>query len=209
MRRIIVLAALVTSLAAPVVAQENPHQVVRALALGHTPRDLDMGQLPAAARITLFAGTDATVSLIELGDKSPLKKQLPAQAWDQLVGQAPMLAQASHTMREALVLEVLEALEKHDLELPRTASFVSGGMVLASGKVEDLLQKATLIFSARAVLALARDGRVVRKLAFMAIDPRVPAEVRKQAGIATAIAAGVELQQTIAEANLLKELEGF
>lgn len=212
LRSLVLLAALLIAVPAQAL---TPHTVVTSIVQSARAGERglfeglgDLSQLPTIARITMFAGADATVSLIELGDKSPLKKAVGEQVWGQLVIQAPRLAQAALAMREALVQEVLAALEKHDLELPRTASFVAGGMVLAAGKVEDLLQKATLIYSARAVLALARDGRVTRKLAFMAIDPRVPAQVRKEAGIALAISTGVELQQTIAEVNLLKQLEG-
>jgi hypothetical protein len=49
---------------------------------------------------------------------------------------------------------------------------------------------------------------VVRKLALLAIDPRVPADVRKQAATTAAIATGVELQQTLAEAKLRAAIEG-
>ena len=217
MRQLLVLVLIVsaTILAVPARAQEQqleirPHAVVRALAAGRIhARDLDFSQLPIAARITMFAGTEATVSLIALGDKSPLKAAIPALAWAQLVAQLPRLAQAGGTMQEALIAQVVAGLEKNDVELPRNVTLAAGGMVVASGKVDDLLKRATLVFSARAVLNLARDSRVSHKLALMAIDPRVPSDVRKQAGIAAALGMAVDLQETIAEANLLKDLGGF
>lgn len=207
----LLVALLVSAVAAQ--AQITPQTVVAELvheaSIGGDFRGLsDLEDLEPAARIALFAGTEATLSLIELGDKSPLKHKVPALVWNRLLTQAPHLAQAADAMRGTLVGQVLEGLERHDLELPRTTAFAAGGMLLASSRVTDLLQKATLVYSARGVLTLSRESRIARKMALMAIDPRLPGDVRKAAGITTAVAAGVELQQTITEAKLLAELSG-
>lgn len=212
MIRSLVIAGVVLGMLVGSAHALTPHQVVRQIVLD-AQRDTLPGataraDMPEAARLAMYAGADATVALLDLGDKSPLKKSLPAQAWGALVSQYPRLSQAAVEMREALIGETLAAIEKHELSMPRLAGLTAGGMLLAASRVDDLLEKATLIYSARAILVLGRETRIARKLAIMAIDPRVPAEVRKEAGVAIAVATGVEVQEALAEANLLKLLDG-
>jgi len=205
-------AACVVLLLAGAACAQSPERIVRDVVLQAREGRVDAldarDGLDTAGRLVMFAGADSTVALVALDDKSPLKAHLPAAAWTALVSQLPRLVDASAKMREALVSEALAGLEAYNLDLPRSAALACEGMLIASGKVDELLEKATLVFSARAMLVLARDARIARKLVMLSIDPRVPAEVRKAAGLTVAIAAGVEVQEAIAEAHLKALIDG-
>lgn len=166
------------------------------------------GDLPVPAQLTMLAGVTATMSHIELGDKGPLKAAIGAEAFEKVAAQYPRLQMAAAAMRETLVQESLARLEKREFDTAKAVTLAAGGLVLASGRIEKKLEQGTMIFSARGLLAFVREGRVVRKLTLMSIDPRLPAEVRKQAATTLALAAGVEIQQQLAEAKFVASLDG-
>jgi hypothetical protein len=207
--------ALVLVLASTAVAAESPRSVMNALVLeARESRGvglLEEGQfdgLPVPAQLAMYAGVSTTMGHVELGDKSPLKKAIGEDAFDKVAAQYPRLQAAAAVMRESLTATSLANLEKREFDTAKTVILAAGGLVLASGRIENKLEQGTMIFSARAILGFVREGRVIRKLTLMSIDPRLPAEVRQQAGTTLALAAGVEIQQQIAEAKFVASLDG-
>lgn len=213
MRAIAIALVSVLVLACASFAAETPQSVVNALcqepSRAHGLVDQpSFEDLPVPAQLTMMAGVTATMSHVELGDKSPLKAAIGAEAFEKVAAQYPRLQAAAAAMRETLVAESLANLEKRQFDTAKTVTLAAGGLVLASGRVEKKLEQGTMIFSARGLLAFVREGRVVRKLTLMSIDPRLPAEVRQQAATTLALATGVEIQQQLAEAKFVAGLDG-
>jgi hypothetical protein len=209
---VLVLIIILGPGAAPAARADDDGSVslLRSVALaaaGPAPDRSGFDQLPAVAQLTMFSGTDTLVALIALGDRSPLKPVVGETAWARLVERLPQISELGAAMRESLVHTTLENLEKHDLSFSKTAiGAAAGALTSLEGAGADRLKKASLIYGARALLVPARDGAVARKLTALAVDPRVPAEVRKDATALLATGVALELKQQLAEAALQAEL---
>jgi hypothetical protein len=165
--------------------------------------------VPVPVRLSLFAGSSATVSLLELGDRSPLKAALPDFAWTALLTQAPRLIRSREELRSYFHANLASQLEARDLSLVR---LVAGGAAAALAGLpsagENRLEQGVLIYSSGALLGLVRDGVIARKLIALTFKPGVPADVRKEAAALVALGAALVVQQEIALARFLAGLDG-
>ncbi|MBI4864826.1 MAG: hypothetical protein HY815_31900 [Candidatus Riflebacteria bacterium] len=163
--------------------------------------------LSLPARLALFAGTGATVSLLELGDRSPLKPTVPEALWPLLLARIPRLASQREALGADLLATLITQLEARDLALIRTLAGASGAALAGSAATDGKLQRGVLVFSAGTLLTLLRNPAAVRRLAVLSVKPGVPADIRKEAAALLVVGAALVVQQELALARFLASLD--
>lgn len=137
---------------------------------------------PLGEQVIMMTGTGALVTLVDFGDKSPLKPKVPAGSWPRVLAARATLDPVAKEMSRSLHATVMAALARKEL-LPARLHVGTANLYLRQmGEAGSLLEAAQAVAIARKAVDVVAQEDVQQAILALSVDLTASAEVRERAG---------------------------